>query len=89
MRESPEMAERVFGPEPILDSTQMWVWECFMRLRSTTPEELGISLPDDMAPILARLLRAMDLAYRRGAAEAMKAKMARDKSAPPPPAQAR
>ena len=77
--------------EPVsLDSVQKFVLDDFWRRRSETNPEVAIAIEPDLDPILASHLRAMDVVYRKGRADSIKAEHDRAKAqagSPPPPSQ--
>lgn len=60
MKQDAELAEKVLGPEVLLDRTQGFVWSLFWDLRRAAHSECGIAIPEDTDPTIASHLRALD-----------------------------
>lgn len=58
-----DLAEKALGPEPVLDAFQGSLFDLYHDLRRQTHADVGIPLPEDADPLVARHLLAMDAAY--------------------------
>lgn len=66
-----DLAEKVLGLDPALDAFEGSLFDLYHDLRRQTPAESGIPLPEDVDPIVARHLLAMDAAYHEERNEAL------------------